>query len=162
MSTFLSYTDSGSAFVFGYLASPTLRPPFNVTALNESFPSSVALEVATDIIEADAFNWVFMFHILSVMYFFSFFISMLFYLGWMQWVVVKIGWMLQVVPSDKFTPSTLTSTCITCVAIHYTVYMWQVTVGTTACESLNAAANIFLGQSEAPLMIKPYLPLMTR
>ncbi len=37
----------------------------------------------------------------------------------------------------------------------------QVTLGTTACESLNAAANIFLGQSEAPLMIKPYLPLMT-
>ena len=37
----------------------------------------------------------------------------------------------------------------------------QITVGTTTCESLNAAANIFLGQTEAPLMIKPYLPTMT-
>ena len=37
----------------------------------------------------------------------------------------------------------------------------KVSVGTTACESLNAAANIFLGQTEAPLMIKPYLPTMT-
>ena len=35
------------------------------------------------------------------------------------------------------------------------------TVGTTACESLNASANIFLGQTEAPLMIKPFLPIMT-
>ena len=34
-------------------------------------------------------------------------------------------------------------------------------MGTTTCESLNAAANIFLGQTEAPLMIKPYLPIMT-
>jgi pyrimidine nucleoside transport protein len=52
---------------------------------------------------------------------------MLFYLGAMQWIVVKIG------------------------------YLLQVSVGTTACESLNSAANIFLGQSEAPLMIKPFL-----
>ena len=35
------------------------------------------------------------------------------------------------------------------------------TVGTTPCESMNAAANIFLGQTEAPLLIKPFLPLMT-
>ena len=33
----------------------------------------------------------------------------------------------------------------------------QVTVGTTACESLVAASNIFLGQTEAPLMIKPFI-----
>lgn len=33
----------------------------------------------------------------------------------------------------------------------------RVTVGTTACESLNAASNIFLGQAMAPLLIQPYL-----
>ena len=33
--------------------------------------------------------------------------------------------------------------------------------GTTACESLNAAANIFLGQATAPFIIKPYLPQLT-
>ena len=41
-------------------------------------------------------------------------------------------------------------------------WLLQQTVGTTACESLNAAANIFLGMTEAPLIIKPYIPLMTK
>jgi pyrimidine nucleoside transport protein len=59
-----------------------------------------------------SFNW----QILSVIYFFSFCVSMLYYYGAMQWMVQKIGWFL------------------------------QVTVGTTAAESMNAAANIFLGQ----------------
>ncbi len=54
------------------------------------------LQVASAINSSEAFNWVFMFRILSVIYFFSFFISMLFYLGWMQWLVIKIGWILQV------------------------------------------------------------------
>lgn len=54
--------------------------------------------------------------VLSVILFFSFCIQILYYWGVMQWVVIKLGWVL------------------------------QVTVGTTACESVNAAANIFLGQ----------------
>ncbi|CAL4128152.1 unnamed protein product [Meganyctiphanes norvegica] len=74
---------------------------------------------------------VFAFQILSVVLFFSFIIQVLYYYGVMQWVVIKLGWCL------------------------------QVTIGTTACESVNAAANIFLGQSEAPLLIKPYLSLLT-
>merc|ERR1719225_812708 len=56
---------------------------------------------------------------------------MLYYWGTLQFIVKKIGWLL------------------------------YVTVGTTPCESMNAAANIFLGQTEAPLLIKPFLPLMT-
>ena len=35
-------------------------------------------------------------------------------------------------------------------------------MGTTAAESLNAAANIFLGQTEAPLLIKPFMAIMTK
>ena len=35
------------------------------------------------------------------------------------------------------------------------------TMGTSAPESLNAAGNIFLGQTESPLLIKPYLKSMT-
>lgn len=50
------------------------------------------------------------------MFYFSFFISILYYYGIMQWVVQKLGWCL------------------------------QVTIGTTACESINAAACIFVGQ----------------
>lgn len=76
-------------------------------------------------------QFVFAFKVLSVILFFSFCIQILYYWGVMQWVVIKLGWVL------------------------------QVTVGTTACESVNAAANIFLGQTEAPLLIKPYLSLMT-
>ena len=58
---------------------------------------------------------VFMFKVLSVIFFFSFMTSMFFYMGYMQWLISKIGWLLQ----------------------------W--TIGTTPCESMNAAANIFLG-----------------
>ncbi|KAK7866996.1 hypothetical protein R5R35_006862 [Gryllus longicercus] len=50
----------------------------------------------------------------------------------MQWVVMKLGWIL------------------------------QVTMGTTVCESVNTAASIFLGQSEAPLIIKPYIKDLTK
>ena len=57
---------------------------------------------------------------MSIIYFFNFLTSILYYLGTMTWVVSKVGWVL------------------------------QVTLGTTACESTNAAANIFLGQTEAP------------
>ena len=53
---------------------------------------------------------------------FSFCVSMLYYYGAMQWMVQKIGWFL------------------------------QVTVGTTAAESMNAAANIFLGQVKVPYL----------
>lgn len=35
-------------------------------------------------------------------------------------------------------------------------------LGTSRAESLSATANIFVGQTEAPLAIKPYLPRMTR
>lgn len=86
----MAYTDDGSSFVYGSLVS---QQPFWTFALNDS---SVAFQVATEINESKAFAFVFMFKVLSVIYFFSFFISMLFYLGWMQWLVIKIGKLLQV------------------------------------------------------------------
>lgn len=70
---------------------------------------------------------VFAFAVLAVIFFFSLMISMLYYLGIMQWVIFKMGWVLQSI------------------------------LGTTVCESVNAAANIFLGQSESPLLIRPYI-----
>lgn len=41
-------------------------------------------------------------------------------------------------------------------------WLLYISVGTTAAESMNAAANIFLGQTEAPLLIRPFLPTMTK
>ena len=35
-------------------------------------------------------------------------------------------------------------------------------LGTTKAESVNAAANIFVGQTEAPLVIRPFLKKMTK
>ncbi|ODM92791.1 Solute carrier family 28 member 3 [Orchesella cincta] len=69
---------------------------------------------------------------LSVIYFFSFIVGLLYHMGIMTWIVMKVGWILQVL------------------------------LGTTAAESMNAAANIFLGQTEAPILIKPFLNDMTK
>ncbi|MBI1903418.1 MAG: NupC/NupG family nucleoside CNT transporter [Planctomycetia bacterium] len=63
--------------------------------------------------------------------FFSALMSILYYYGVMQKVVRAIAFVMR----------------------------W--TLGTSAAETLSAAANIFLGQTEAPLMIRPYLASMT-
>ncbi|XP_074091420.1 sodium/nucleoside cotransporter 2-like [Macrotis lagotis] len=74
---------------------------------------------------------VFAFQALPIIVFFSCVMSILYYLGLMQWLIVKIAWLL------------------------------QITLGTTATETLSVAGNIFVGMTEAPLLIRPYLPDMT-
>ena len=74
---------------------------------------------------------VFAFTVLSITYFISLWVSVLYYLGAMQWFLLKLGWILQSI------------------------------LGTTVCESVNAAGNIFLGQSESPLIIRPYIKDLT-
>ncbi|KAK0058302.1 solute carrier family 28 member 3 [Biomphalaria pfeifferi] len=73
----------------------------------------------------------FAFKVLPVVVFFSTFVSMLYYLGVMQAVIKMVG---------KFLAFCL---------------------GTSATESVNAAGNIFIGQTEAPLLIRPFLKDMT-
>lgn len=60
---------------------------------------------------------------------------------------------------------------LTAVLYHWNILQWVVRIiggglqkvlGTTRPESLNATANIFMGMTEAPLMVRPYLPHMTR
>ncbi|XP_018022198.1 solute carrier family 28 member 3-like [Hyalella azteca] len=74
---------------------------------------------------------VFAFKILPTVIFFSFCVKILYYIGIMQWIVIKLGWLM------------------------------QATIGTTPCESVIAAASIFLSMSEAPLLIRPFIHLMT-
>lgn len=74
---------------------------------------------------------VFAIHVLPVLIFFASLASVLFYLSVMQVVVTGLGRALK----------------------------WV--TGAAPVESVYAAANIFLGQSEAPLVIKPYLPGLT-
>ncbi|GAB0097940.1 Sodium/nucleoside cotransporter [Sergentomyia squamirostris] len=71
------------------------------------------------------------FVVFTVIFFFGSIISVLYYLGVMQWVVLKLGWIL------------------------------QVSMGTTICESVTAAANIFFGLSETSILIRPYLKKLT-
>jgi concentrative nucleoside transporter, CNT family len=77
-------------------------------------------------------DFYFAFKVLPTIIFFSTLMSVLYYLGVMQWVV-KI------------------------VAI-----VMQRTLGTSGAESLSTAANIFVGQTEAPLMVRPYVATMTQ
>ncbi|KAL2093012.1 hypothetical protein ACEWY4_010324 [Coilia grayii] len=75
---------------------------------------------------------IFAFQALPIVVFFSSVMSVLYYLGIMQWLIMKISWLM------------------------------QVTMGTTATETLSVAGNIFVGQTEAPLLIRPYLKDMTK
>ncbi len=74
----------------------------------------------------------FAFWILPTIIFFSSLMSVLYHLGLMQVIVQAIAWAM------------------------------QRTMGTSGSESLAAASNIFLGQTEAPLVVKPYVETMTR
>ncbi|XP_042733425.1 solute carrier family 28 member 3 [Lagopus leucura] len=74
----------------------------------------------------------FAFKVLPIVVFFSTVMSMLYHIGFMQWLVGKVGWIMQIF------------------------------MGTTPVESLVAAGNIFVGQTESPLLVRPYLPYITK
>ncbi|KAJ6669639.1 hypothetical protein lerEdw1_000188 [Lerista edwardsae] len=74
----------------------------------------------------------FAFKVLPIVIFFSTVMSMLYHIGFMQWLIKKVGWVM------------------------------QISLGTSPVESLVAAGNIFVGQTESPLLVKPYLPYITK
>ena len=77
-------------------------------------------------------GFVFAVNVLPVVVFFSAFIAVLYHLGIMMWIVRILGGGLR--------------RCL----------------GTSHAESMSAAANIFVGQAEAPLVVKPFIPRMTQ
>ncbi|GIC79531.1 NupC/NupG family nucleoside CNT transporter [Moritella sp. F3] len=77
-------------------------------------------------------GFIFAIRVLPLVIFISALISLLYYIGVMQWVIKVIGGGIQ-----KF-------------------------LGTSRVESLAATGNIFLSQGESPLLVKPFLPKMTR
>jgi CNT family concentrative nucleoside transporter len=79
----------------------------------------------------DSFGYIFAFQVLPTVIFFSALTSLLFYFGILQKVVMAFAWLMK----------------------H--------TFKLSGAESLSAAGNIFLGQTESPLLIKPYLERMT-
>lgn len=74
----------------------------------------------------------FAFKVLPTIIFFSSIITVLYYLGILQWIV------------DVF------------------ARVMQKTMGTSGTESLASAVNVFVGQTEAPLMIRPYVATLTK
>ena len=46
--------------------------------------------------------------------------------------------------------------------VHAMAWVMRKAMRTSGAETLSAAANVFMGQTEAPLLIKPYIPRMTR
>lgn len=77
-------------------------------------------------------GFIFAFNVLPVIIFFSSLITVLYHLGIMSWVIRIIGGVLQKL------------------------------LKTSRPESMSAAANIFVGQTEAPLVVRPFIPQMTR
>lgn len=72
------------------------------------------------------------FKVLPTIIFFSSFITVLYHYGILQQVVKSVAWLM------------------------------MKTMKTSGAESLSCAANIFVGQTEAPLLIKPYIATMTQ
>ncbi|MCE9679105.1 NupC/NupG family nucleoside CNT transporter [Shewanella sp. AS1] len=77
-------------------------------------------------------GFIFAINVLPVIVFFSSLIAVLYYLGVMQWIIRIIGGGL------------------------------QKALGTSRTESMSATANIFVGQTEAPLVVRPFIATMTQ
>lgn len=84
------------------------------------------------IMDMNSYGFIFVFQILPTIIFFAALTSLLFYLGIIQKIVKVMAWALTKL------------------------------LGISGAESLSVAGNIFLGQTEAPLMIKAYLEKMTK
>jgi CNT family concentrative nucleoside transporter len=82
--------------------------------------------------EPFSIGYVFIFKVLPTIIFFSALTSLLYYLGILQLIIKGFAWVMTRL------------------------------MGLTGAESLAAAANVFIGQTEAPLVVKPYLEGMSR
>ncbi|NCF73703.1 MAG: NupC/NupG family nucleoside CNT transporter [Gammaproteobacteria bacterium] len=81
--------------------------------------------------DTEVIGFSFAINVLPIIIFFSALMSVLYYLRVMEWIVRIVGGALHKI------------------------------IGTGAVESMNAAANIFVGQTEAPLAVRPYLKGLT-
>jgi CNT family concentrative nucleoside transporter len=84
------------------------------------------------LLETDNIGYLFAFQVLPTVVFFSALTSLLYYLGVLQKLVWAIAWVM------------------------------KRSMRLSGAESLSAAANIFIGQTEAPLVVKPYIHKMSR
>jgi len=93
--------------------------------------SRAGIDMVFGPLASDAVGFSFAINVLPIIIFFSALMSVLYHLKIMQWIVKLVGGALRRI------------------------------IGTGKVESLNAAANIFVGQTEAPLVVRPYLKGLT-
>ncbi len=128
----LSFTDAGAYFLFGKLYLAT-SDIVHTPEIARQIGRNVG---PMQLYDAGAKGFVnigivFAIHILPTIIFFASVMSVLYHLGVMQKIVQFMAWIM-----SKF-------------------------MNTSGSESLSAASNIFVGQTEAPLVIKPYVSMMT-
>ncbi|MEF3279749.1 MAG: NupC/NupG family nucleoside CNT transporter [Elusimicrobiota bacterium] len=97
-----------------------------------SFSNDGAKFIFGSLIDNQNLGFIFAFQVLPTIIFFSSLMSVLYYLGIMQKIVLLFAKIMA-----KF-------------------------MGTSGAESLSASANIFVGQTEAPLVVRPYVSEMTQ
>ncbi len=85
-----------------------------------------------DLMDTTSMGFIFALQVLPTIIFFSTLSAGLYYLGMLQWIVKGIAWVM------------------------------ARTMRLSGAESLSAAGNIFLGQTEAPLLVRPFIPKMTQ
>lgn len=101
--------------------------------VNQVFNALIScVDAGTKFVFGDGFEeHLIAFKILPTIIFFSAFMSIFYYFGIVQKIVGVMAWIM------------------------------QKTLGTSGAETLSAAANVFVGQTEAPLVIRPYISSMT-
>ncbi len=123
-------------FAIGILKIPLIQSAFDWVSSGFvtilSFTREGSLFLFGSLIEnTSSFGFIFAFQVLPTIIFFSALTSLLFYYGVLQKIVFAFAWIM------------------------------KKTLKLSGAESLAAAGNIFLGQTESPLLIKPYLDKMT-
>lgn len=111
----ISFTNVGSAFVFGAIA--------DQARFEQAFPQAL---------QQQGVGFVFAFQVLPTIIFFSSLMSVLYHLGIMQKIVQGMAWVMAKL------------------------------LRVSGAESISVAANVFIGQTEAPLVVRPYIEPMTK
>ena len=97
-----------------------------------NYTASGSTFLFSSLVDQEKSSYIFAFQVLPVIIFFSALTSMLYHLGIIQKIVSFLAWLL-----NRF-------------------------LKITGAESLSLAGNIFLGQTESPILIKSYLEKMTK
>jgi len=95
------------------------------------FAMTGAVFVFGDLAKASEFGFIFAFQVLPTIIFFASLMGVLYHIGLMQKIVQGMAWVM------------------------------QKALRVSGSESLSVAANVFIGQTEAPLVVRPYIAKMT-